>query len=605
MCELFFRTSGTSSPLRFLVQKKIQIRLGPPVCYRLPTEKKYLDENPMVQRWRFGKRDPRKMNKTILLVGETGTGKTSIINTLVNYLLGIKWEDKVWFDITEEVEVKLSETKTTNITVYEVFVEENPICLTIIDTPGYGYTRGMEYDLLIAENLNKLFRSEDEVRGIDAIGLVVKATQNRLTASQRYIFDAILSLFGKDLEKNIVLFVTHSDGKPPKNALTAITEGNILCSKNHENQPVHFLFNNCQADLDKDFESLHKSAWNLGVQSVSTFLDFLKNIDKKNLRSTRGVLRERQQLEVCISNLEERINAINLRESEMVQIDAAMEQNQQDLETCEKFQFEVDEPYKEKVDTGKKSPKITSCDTCQENCHIPRCSEKLKRCRAMKKKYCTVCTGKCHYTKHSKEAKMYVQKTRKVMRVNEELKAKYQEEYQEKVELKNKVESELGTLLVEKSQLMEEAYQSILTLERIALKSDSLSTLLHLDFLIEVLKETGNSEKVQSLQELKTSEEANNCAMVYLRAGLGRKERGMVAKQTNNQEASVLEAKQQEQSKTGIHESLAQMKARPFETISAGKGDPYSKQTQQDYRRDGPRTKTLKLCAEKHCNENH
>lgn len=54
--------------------------------------------------------------------------------------------------------MKLSETKTTNITVYEVFVEENPICLTIIDTPGYGYTRGMEFDLLIAENLNKLFR---------------------------------------------------------------------------------------------------------------------------------------------------------------------------------------------------------------------------------------------------------------------------------------------------------------------------------------------------------------------------------------------------------------------------------------------------------------
>ncbi|KAG5261117.1 hypothetical protein AALO_G00300220 [Alosa alosa] len=577
-------TSGTSSPLRFLVQKKIQIRLGPPIAYRLPTEKRYLDENPMVQRWTFGERDLRKMNKTILLVGETGTGKTSIINTLVNYLLGIKWEDKVWFDITEEVEVKLSETKTTNITVYEVFVEENPICLTIIDTPGYGYTRGMEYDLLIAENLNKLFRSEDEVRGIDAIGLVVRSTQNRLTASQRYIFDAILSLFGKDLEKNIVLFVTHSDGKSPKNVLAAISEGNILCAKNQQNQPEHFLFDNCQPDLDKDFESLHKSAWNMGMQSVEKLFNFLKTTDKKNLRSTRSVLRERKQLEICIGNLEERINAINLKECEMAQIDAAMEQNRQDLETCEKLQFEVDEPYKEKVDTGsnpKKSKKVTSCDTCQENCHFPSCSEKLKSCKAMKKKYCTVCTGKCHYSKHTNEAKMYIQKTRKVMKINEELKTKYEEEYQEKVELKNQVESELDALQEEKSQLMEEAYQSILTLERIALKSDSLSTLLHLDFIIDILKEAGNSEKVQSLQELKTTEEANDAAMVYLRVGLGRTERSsQVTNQVANHDTNALETKQQEQDKTGIYEALTQMKAKPFETITAGKMKAFGTLTQ-------------------------
>lgn len=523
------------------------------------------------------------MNKTILLVGETGTGKTSVINTLINYLLGIKWEDNVWFDITEEVEVKLSETKTTNITVYEVFVEENPICLTIIDTPGYCFTRGMEYDLLIAENLNKLFRSEDEVHSIDAIGLVVRSTQNRLTASQRYIFDAILSLFGKDLEKNIVLFVTHSDGKPPKNLLAAISECNILCAKNQQNQPVHFLFDNCQADLNKGFESLHKSAWNQGMDNVEKFFDFLKTVDKKFLRSTRGVLRERKQLEVCISNLEERINAINQKESQVEQIDAAMKENRKDLETCEKFQFEVEEPYKEKVDTEttkkKKSKKITLCDTCQENCHFPSCSEKLKSCKAMKKKYCTVCTGKCHYTKHTKEAKMYVQKTRKVMKINEELKSKYEQEYQEKQELRNQVESELQALREEKAQLMEEAYQSILTLERIALKSDSLSTLLHLDFLIENMKETGNSEKVQSLQELKTSEEANNAAMVYIKVGLGRIDKNSQT-QSDSQETSVPEPKPQEQGKPGIYEALANMKAKPFETINAGKMKAFETLTQ-------------------------
>ncbi|KAL2079206.1 hypothetical protein ACEWY4_024950 [Coilia grayii] len=529
----------------------------------------------MVRRWTFGERDPRKLNKTILLVGETGTGKTSVINALVNHLLGMKWEDKVWFDITEEVEVKLSETKTTNITVYEVFVEENPICLTIIDTPGYGYTRGMEYDLLIAENLNKLFRSEDEVRGIDAIGLVVKSTQNRLTASQRYIFDAILSLFGKDLEKNLVIFITHSDGKPPKNVLAAVSECNIVCAKNQHNQPVHFLFDNCQADLNKDFESLHKSAWTLGMQNIDKFFEFLKTVDKKNLRSTRGVLRERKQLEVCMGNLEDRINAINLKETEMAQIEADMERNRQDVGDCERFQVEVDEPYREKVNTGpnpKKANKVTTCDTCQENCHMPKCSGKLRSCKAMKKKYCTVCTGKCHYTKHKQEAKMWVQKTRKVIKINEELKAKYEEEYQEKEQLKHQVESELEVLQGEKAQLMEEAYQSIITLERIALKGDSLSMLLHLDFLIDNLKESGNAEKAQSLQELKTVEEANDGAMVYLRAGLGRADRGAQAANQTSQDAGVPELKQPEHCK--VQDTLSQIKARPYETVSAARVKP-------------------------------
>ncbi|KAM9501681.1 GTP-binding protein A-like [Clarias gariepinus] len=178
------------------------------------------------------------------MVGETGTGKTTLINAMVNYILGVKFTDEVWFEITEEGGDNpisdQSKSQTTKITVYDLFVQDNQFSLTIIDTPGYGDTRGSEYDRQIANNLYKLFHSDSGVKEIDAVCLVVKASQNRLTDRQQYIFDALLSLFGKDIENNIVIMVTHSDGIPPEDALNAIKKAGIASRRDEENQPDYF-----------------------------------------------------------------------------------------------------------------------------------------------------------------------------------------------------------------------------------------------------------------------------------------------------------------------------------------------------------------------------
>ncbi|KAF5898842.1 uncharacterized protein DAT39_011415, partial [Clarias magur] len=171
------------------------------------------------------------------MVGETGTGKTTLINAVVNYILGVKFTDEAWFKITEEVgdNHMSAQAKSRNeITVYEIYVESSPIGLTIIDTPGYGDTRGRVMDKQISENLHKLFHSDTGVKEIDAVCLVLKASETRLSDRQQYIFDAVLSLFGKDIENSIFMFITHSDGMPPEDALNAIKKAGIPCRKNEE-----------------------------------------------------------------------------------------------------------------------------------------------------------------------------------------------------------------------------------------------------------------------------------------------------------------------------------------------------------------------------------
>jgi len=70
----------------------------------------------------FGERDKTKPHKTILMVGETGTGKTKLINTMINYMLDVQREDKVWFEITDDQSDPTSvHSQTSSITVCFIY----------------------------------------------------------------------------------------------------------------------------------------------------------------------------------------------------------------------------------------------------------------------------------------------------------------------------------------------------------------------------------------------------------------------------------------------------------------------------------------------------
>lgn len=53
------------------------------------------------------------LNKTILLLDETGTGKSSLIGLLVNYAMGVKREDDVWFKVAAEETTRQSQSQTS------------------------------------------------------------------------------------------------------------------------------------------------------------------------------------------------------------------------------------------------------------------------------------------------------------------------------------------------------------------------------------------------------------------------------------------------------------------------------------------------------------
>uniref|UniRef100_A0A3Q2DKX2 Septin-type G domain-containing protein n=2 Tax=Cyprinodon variegatus TaxID=28743 RepID=A0A3Q2DKX2_CYPVA len=271
-----------------LISESVQIHHGPPSIYQLIPKKEMIGT---LTRVTAGEKDENKINKTILLVGETGAGKSTLINALFNYAVGVKFEDEVWFQIVEE-ERSQSQSQTSDLIVYQIFGFEGqslPFSLTIIDTPGFGNTRGLEKDNSVSRRLLDLFRSEDGVHEINAVGLVMKASDNRLNGRLRYIFNSVMSLFGKDLENNIVALVTHSDGRRPENVLNALEDAEIKCSTDEMNQPVHFMFNNQQIKqrnrTDKDQDG-SKYFWDFTNEEMGRLRDFLTKTKPQPLKTT-------------------------------------------------------------------------------------------------------------------------------------------------------------------------------------------------------------------------------------------------------------------------------------------------------------------------------
>lgn len=446
----------------------------------------------------LGEKVANTVNKTILLVGETGTGKSTLINTLVNYTMGVKWEDDVWFEIVEDNQtVSQSESQTSDVIVYQILGFEGnvlPYSLTIIDTPGYGDTRRGKRDDFISQRLYDWFRSEDGIHELSAVGLVLKASENRLSDRLLYIFDSVASLFGKDIEKNLVALMTHSDGTKPRNALKTLEDAKIKCARDESNQIIHFLFNNCQKEERLEDVEIFKNADNISIKGLSGFTRFLAEIHPQKLKITTAVLNERIRLEACVNNLQERITFLEMKQSEIHKVRDTLVNNEKEMKKNENFTVEVYKVYKEKQNIVSGTQWLffykgaTCCTVCEENCHHPGCTiaRSPTACEVMKDGHCTSCTGMCPVSAHVKEDWIYVNKTKKVKMTLKDMKKKYDANKTEsecKRSLLEGLEKQVQELEMEKDRMLNEIVQHVEVLEKIALNFSSVYIMVCLDFL--------------------------------------------------------------------------------------------------------------------------
>uniref|UniRef100_A0A4W4GD48 Fibronectin type-III domain-containing protein n=1 Tax=Electrophorus electricus TaxID=8005 RepID=A0A4W4GD48_ELEEL len=183
--------------------------------------------------------------KTIMLFGAPGSGKTALINGMINYILGVDWEDDCRFKLISEVASKTQgESKTEKVTacyIHHMKGFQIPYSLTIIDIPEFGDMRGILQDKDITKQIHSFLCHQDDFVSIDAVCFVVQSSLTCPTSTKKYIFDSIFSLIGKDIKNNIFTLITFADGEIPS-VHEDLKFADICCAELKDGSPLHFKF---------------------------------------------------------------------------------------------------------------------------------------------------------------------------------------------------------------------------------------------------------------------------------------------------------------------------------------------------------------------------
>ncbi len=108
--------------------------------------------------------------KILIVVGETGSGKTTLLNSLLNYIEGVELEDDLRCIIINEDNVKREkhESQTEEVNIYYIKASNGYPPLKIVDTPGFGDTRGISFDKKTTKKSEETFKTQ-----IDRIHAVI------------------------------------------------------------------------------------------------------------------------------------------------------------------------------------------------------------------------------------------------------------------------------------------------------------------------------------------------------------------------------------------------------------------------------------------------
>ncbi|BFU26587.1 hypothetical protein conserved [Entamoeba histolytica] len=458
----------------------------------------------------------------ILVVGQTGSGKTTLLNSFVNAIYGIKITDDFRYIIINEDNLKQygdkSVSQTSQVSIYNIKRTKRTPPIKIIDTPGFGDTRGIEWDQKITKQIKEAF--ENKVSDLNAICFVAQSSNVKLTVSQKYIFGNIINLFGKDVKKNFVAMLTFCDGEKPQ-VINALQSKDCIFSTiiPEIDEPWYLKFNNSAIYSDNTEDEFTQMFWKLGMKNFDDFITKLVKLPRISLEQSREVLKRREQIKAQLDAIKISLNIGFSKMNEINQICKQLYLNREKVKNNENFTITTTETVKKRVDL-KKGEVVIKCYQCNNICHDPcHCPHGIKDGEEVvycyidqtEDKNCVVCGH--YYTHHKYSTYRYVYETVKKQETAKDILDRYnagKKGVADAESILKKLEEEYYNIQMDCRDKQQELVECVNKLSEIALNGKVTSSSEYLDMMIQTEndeKKPGYKERIEGYKQLKQANE--------------------------------------------------------------------------------------------------
>ena len=249
----------------------------------------------------FNKKDYENAH-IMLFIGKTGDGKSTAINALFNIIKGIKLEDNHRFILIKEPKKAKGQAESQTDGLHFYYIKDylnNPII--IVDSQGFGDTRGKEYDELIKKAFEYAFTNI--IKHVNSIFFIAKSTDCRLDILTKYIFSCVTSLFSEDICENLIFLTTFANRSTMTQGpafIKSISSNDKFMSILKKTSKKWFYVVESVNILDNDIDKLTLYSFE---QMNDLYNEKIKNTKKKSIKKSCEVINKRNLIQSKVKNI--------------------------------------------------------------------------------------------------------------------------------------------------------------------------------------------------------------------------------------------------------------------------------------------------------------
>ncbi|KAL8358016.1 hypothetical protein RB598_002685 [Gaeumannomyces tritici] len=329
-----------------------------------------------------------------VFAGTSGHGKSTEINAFVSFLLGGEVDDPTRIMVVDDRGIPQSGSVTQMVTCFRIR-PFSPLfqgkTLLIVDTPGYGDSRGISRDAFVTAAMSEFFNT---IKHVNAIIFTCRANEAR-TTFLGLISTYVFSLFAKDARSCLRTIYTFSDAGIPL-ARGALTELGWPV----ENGEISV--NNSAFTMELDGGQDDRAVREGWIQSVRGQFQLIQALlrapaipTEKSAQVTKNRVLLEQQCELAEKKILRTANDAQQLNAHMGALAEAV-----GAAPGEKIEVTEVRAVHRPITNGKATTLCLDCHiTCHEICKLYNDEDKAK-CSSMRNGKCTVCEGECDWDRH-------------------------------------------------------------------------------------------------------------------------------------------------------------------------------------------------------------